>query len=548
MSSLNKSTIPSPEPFEANLEIKIKKLEETLSRYQDSLNREINEKVLLNEVLESLQNGIIITDYKGAITYINSALIDITGYKKEDLIGRPLFNFTNSNGSKIINTRLLPSLQKEGKWQGEFPIVKADSSVFTSVLTSKIVESNSKHGDSIITFFQDNAIIRQLEEQLRQSQKMEAIGTLAGGIAHDMNNVLSTIFNIGNVMKIELANYNESTKQDIEDILYAARRGRDLSRDLLGFARKGKYLKQRLNLNAIIEDITKLLHKTVNTSNIEIQMIPDESLLYIEGDSGQLSHAIMNLCINAKDAIGETGGTITITTKNIKLDGVDLLAWPQLTTGRYIRVDVIDDGEGMSEEVLHRVFEPFYSTKEKDKGTGLGLAMVYGTIQNHGGGINVKSKKGVGTQVTILLPVSKDSSAPIHHPTGTFKVSLTKGEGKVLLVDDEKMIRRSAGRLITKLGYDVIDASNGVEAMEILESQEHFFSIVILDLIMPVMNGEETFKRIKQFEPALPILISSGYSQDDKVNQLIQGGAAGFIQKPYGMTALNDAIKEFMRY
>jgi CheY-like chemotaxis protein len=256
----------------------------------------------------------------------------------------------------------------------------------------------------------------------------------------------------------------------------------------------------------------------------------------------------MNLCINAKDAIGETGGTITITTKNIKLDGVDLLAWPQLTTGRYIRVDVIDDGEGMSEEVLHRVFEPFYSTKEKDKGTGLGLAMVYGTIQNHGGGINVKSKKGVGTQVTILLPVSKDSSAPIHHPTGTFKVSLTKGEGKVLLVDDEKMIRRSAGRLISKLGYDVVDASNGVEAMEILESQEHFFSIVILDLIMPVMNGEETFKRIKMFEPELPILISSGYSQDDKVNQLIQGGAAGFIQKPYGMKALNDAIKEFMRY
>jgi two-component system, cell cycle sensor histidine kinase and response regulator CckA len=383
-----------------------------------------------------------------------------------------------------------------------------------------------------------------LQDQLQQSQKMEAIGRLAGGVAHDMNNVLGAIMGSASVLAVE-SDPRDPHIEDIENILMACRKGRDLTRDLLGFARKGKYVKESISLNDVAVEAKALLTRTIPRT-IQVALDLDNDIDFIEGDRSQIHHALMNVCINAADSMQDTG-TLTISTCTTYLGEAHCTSMGGLP-GKYVELSVSDTGVGMDEKTLHKVFEPFFTTKPKGEGTGLGLSMVYGVIKNHGGTVKIESKLGVGTLVTLYLPAVEDAgSVKAEDPKS--QVGIHPDLGAILLVDDEEIIRCSAQRLLKKLGYKVLLVENGRRALEVYKRKKQDIFIVLLDLIMPEMDGLQTFRELKEIDPDVKVILFSGYSKDDKVDNLLEAGAVGFIQKPFDLSglavALRKAIKRF---
>jgi len=534
------------------------KVEELLERV-DLLTRRINtlegENTLargrerrLAGILEATPYGVMLLDVDGFVVFLNRGVLSLTGCEdRSNLLGRRLEELTNAEGRNSLAVGLAPSLAERGYWTGEIPIVRSDGGTIPAEIACARFFDERRRPCNVLVTLRDlsrqkdtERERRRLEDQLVQSQKMEAIGTLAGGVAHDMNNVLTAVLNLGAILREEVG-YDERHRADVEGILSAAKRGRDLTRNLLAFARKGKYRRERLSLNNVIEEVRGLLAHTAPKS-VDFQLVLDESLPLVEGDFGQVSQAIMNLCINAIDAMdGE--GTITCCTETVRLEHGALPGWPDLPGGEFARLEIIDTGAGMDPDTLAHVFEPFFTTKDPKRGTGLGLAMVYGTIQNHGGAILIDSKQGAGTRATVYLPLAHGSSVPVR-TSGIFTVvHAPTGAGTILLVDDEDMIRRSVKRALVRLGYDVVLAGNGLEALEVIRSRRKELSLVVLDLLMPVMDGEEAFHRIRAFDPALPILIASGYAQEDKVEELLSAGAKGFVEKPFDLAKIAEEVK-----
>ncbi len=379
----------------------------------------------------------------------------------------------------------------------------------------------------------------RLEEQLRQAQKMEAIGTLAGGVAHDMNNVLGAIMGAASLLKQDTEAEDER-QEGITDILEACKRGRKLTRNLLGFARKGKYRRERVYLWQVVGELEEMLGRTVD-KRVHIVTELDPEMPAVAGDPDQLHHALMNLCLNAVDAMPE-GGTLTVEVDDLVVEAQD-----DDVPASYVRVRVSDTGEGMDPETLVHAFEPFYTTKAKGLGTGLGLSMVYGTVENHGGSVHLDSTLGEGTTVTLLLPALRGQD--FDGPEETVETEAFQSVGEVvLLVDDEDLIRRVGERLLRKLGYRVLLAPDGATAVRLLDEHTREVSLIILDLVMPDLDGEETFHRLREIDPLVPIVLSSGYSRDDKVKRLLLAGANGFLQKPFELKHLAREMKQISLY
>ncbi|MBN2340605.1 MAG: response regulator [Deltaproteobacteria bacterium] len=385
---------------------------------------------------------------------------------------------------------------------------------------------------------------KAVEQQLRQSQKMEALGRLAGGVAHDMNNTLGAIMGFTSVMLAEIDPDSRSV-QDLEQIMKACRKGKNLMLNLLGFARRGKYRRENFSITKVISDVVDLLSHSIS-KKIAITKKLESTDIEIFGDPTQLHHALMNICINAVDSMGESGHMAIVMSKitlnsdiTEKMNDYDELN--ELEDGNYIKITVRDTGRGMEPEVVNMAFEPFFTTKPLGEGSGLGLPMVYGTVKNHGGAVILESKPDEGTSVTLLLPISNHASSempiaverktPSNSPTPT-----------VLLVDDEEMIRHAGKRILEKMGYRVLLAEDGMEGIRVFSEHKEKLAAVILDIMMPVMDGEETFLRLKEISNDVPVLLSSGYSKEEKAEQLIAKGADAFIQKPFDMKTLKDSL------
>jgi two-component system, cell cycle sensor histidine kinase and response regulator CckA len=431
----------------------------------------------------------------------------------------------------------------------------AYSKALVGCLVFQRVESDRPFEDTSISLLENLGVIfvnalrhreareetAQLEEQLRQSQKLEAIGTLAGGVAHDMNNVLGAIMGAASLLKQDTEPGDER-QEGIGDILEACKRGRKLTRNLLGFARKGKYRRERVYLWQLVGELEEILRRTVD-KRIHIATHMDPEMPPVAGDPNQLHHALMNLCLNAVDAMPE-GGDLTLTVDDLLVEPVD----PDADLpGAFVRVQVADTGEGMATETLVHAFEPFYTTKAKGLGTGLGLSMVYGAVENHGGSVSLDSTPGEGTTVTLLLPALHGEA--FDGPEETVETEAFQSVGEVvLLVDDEDLIRRVGERLLRKLGYRVVLAADGAAAVKILDERTREVSLIILDLVMPDMDGEETFHRLREIDPLVPIVLSSGYSKDDKVERLLLAGANGFLPKPFELKHLAREMKQISLY
>jgi signal transduction histidine kinase len=376
----------------------------------------------------------------------------------------------------------------------------------------------------------------KIKEQLFQAQKMEAIGTLAGGIAHDFNNMLQGILGYASLAKLKLKDTDEIFKP-LDIIEKTAERAADLTKQLLGFARKGKFFIEVLNPNELVNDVIKIISRTFD-KNIKIQSILAPDIKLIEGDKSQLENTIMNICVNARDAM-PSGGLLRIETFNRDISSNEI-SEVGLAPKSYIAIRVSDTGIGMDEETKKHIFEPFFTTKEPGKGTGMGLAMVYGIVKNHNGFIAVESEKGKGSNFTIFLPACEETG--IKKELSDIKEPLS-GDGTILIVDDEKSIRELFKTTLTNLGYAIFEASNGKEAIEVYKSKKKLIDLVILDLIMPEMNGIETLTKLKDINPDVKVLISTGYGDDDVFKHLKDLAIAGIIKKPFNVVKLSEIVK-----
>lgn len=388
-----------------------------------------------------------------------------------------------------------------------------------------------------LTFLRDITERKKLEDQFHKAQRMEALGTLAGGIAHDFNNLLMAIQ--GNV-SIALMSIGSNQKiykklRNIESYIQSAS---ELTSQLLGLARGGKYMVQLTDLNQLIQKNSQMFGRTKKEITIRKKLEPD--LWSVEVDQGQIDQALLNLYVNAWQAMPE-GGTLYIRTENIILDENRSLSYA-LKPGRYVKIVITDTGIGMDENTRRRIFDPFFTTKGPGRGTGLGLASTYGIIKNHEGIIDVFSEKGRGARFDIYLPATET------RPTEKYQspAKLLKGSETILLVDDEPAVIMIAREMMEEMGYTVIPAQSGNEAVAIYKQYFRQISLVILDIIMPDMGGGDTFDFLKEINPDVNVLLSSGYSLDGEAADILERGCCGFVQKPFNLIQFSQKIREVL--
>ena len=386
----------------------------------------------------------------------------------------------------------------------------------------------------VVEFVRDISEKKKLENQLLQAQKMEAVGTLAGGIAHDFNNLLMGIQGQASLMLLNTDEFHPHHRylKGIED---SVKKASNLTKQLMGFARSGKYEMTPMNINLVMEEMTEMFGRT--KQEIRISQKLDPSISTVEGDRRQIETVILNLLINAWQAM-PGGGDVFVQTDNVQLDGGSVEPHG-LAAGEYVRVKVTDTGPGMDEDTRRQVFDPFFTTKKMGQGTGLGLASAYGIVKNHGGLIEVRSVPGEGSSFNIYLPVShKEVVDQIPHIP-----EMVTGSETILLVDDQPEIVDIGRAMLDELGYDVIAADGGHEAVEIYAREHERIDLVVLDVIMPGMNGSQTFDRLKTIDPGVKVLLSSGYSIDGQARTMLENGCQGFIQKPYSLIELSRKLR-----
>jgi PAS domain S-box-containing protein len=378
---------------------------------------------------------------------------------------------------------------------------------------------------------------KELVRQLQQAQKMEAIGTLGGGIAHDFNNLLTGIQGNVSLMLMDMDSthpYYERLKNIEKQVTSGAR----LTSHLLGYARKGKYEVKPMNCNRLLEETSETFGRIRKEITIYREFADD--LFTVEADQGQIEQVLWNMYVNAADAM-PGGGDLILKSKNVVHQAIrGRLYDPK--PGHYVALTVTDTGIGMDKETMERVFDPFFTTKEMGRGTGLGLASAYGIIKSHGGYIDVESKKGEGTTFSIYLPASEKEIQKVINGTER----LVKGTGTILLVDDEEVILEVGRDLLEAMGYRVFIAKDGKEAMDLYRKNQEEIDIVVLDMVMPTMGGGEAYDRIKEINPDVKVLLSSGYSIDSEATEILQRGCDGFIQKPFNMNGLSETIMEIL--
>jgi len=378
---------------------------------------------------------------------------------------------------------------------------------------------------------------KKLGAQLQQAQKMEAVGTLAGGIAHDFNNLLMGIQGRVSLMLMDMDSDHPHFihVSGIED---AVKKGADLTRQLLGFARGGKYEVKPTDPNLLVEKSSEILGRA--KKEIKIHRKYEKDIWTVEVDRGQIEQVLVNLYVNAWQAM-PGGGDLYLETKNVCLDQNYTQAF-NVKSGNYVQISATDTGVGMDEEIRQRVFEPFFTTKEVGGGTGLGLASAYGIIKNHGGIINVYSQPGQGATFNIYLPASEKAITKDKEPLA----DVLGGTETVLLVDDEEMIVDVGNEILRALGYHVMVAPSGKQAVALYEENQDKIEMVILDLIMPDMGGGEVYDRLKDINPKVKVLLSSGYSMDGQAQEIMERGCDGFIHKPFNIRELSEKLRDIL--
>ncbi|HJT90142.1 MAG TPA: response regulator, partial [Bryobacteraceae bacterium] len=381
---------------------------------------------------------------------------------------------------------------------------------------------------------------KRFEDQLRQAQRLESLGVLAGGVAHDFNNLLVGI--LGNAsMALETISSSSPARLMLKDVVAASESAANLTRQLLAYAGKGRFLIEPLDISDLIRQIHSLIQTSI-PKTVQVRLELAEKLPCVEGDASQLQQLIMNLVINGAEAIGDQPGTVLVTTGMQDIDEQYIQSVPmpdQIAPGRYVTLEVHDTGVGMTEETISRIFDPFFTTKFM--GRGLGLAAALGIVRGHRGGIKVYSTLGRGSTFKVLFPAAaQEKSARPEQPGAERKSPGLEG---VLVIDDEPIVRRTAKAMLERYGYAVYLAENGREGVDLFRALGRNVHAVLLDMTMPVMSGEETFRELKEISPDVPVILSSGYNEVEAIRRFTGKGLAGFVQKPYSAAALVEKVR-----
>jgi PAS domain S-box-containing protein len=484
-------------------------------------------------ILKSMAEGILEITPEGRIVYANPAALSLIDLSENKLLGSNFTDLFQETDHQRVKSSLAAMDTQPQTLNEEVSLVRNSKQISISLLP--LVDEEYR---TIIIILNDVSERKRMEAQFLQAQKMEAIGTLAGGIAHDFNNLLMVIQGNASLMLLNVDPLHPHHEM-LLSIIRQVQSGSKLTNQLLGYARKGRYEVKFLQLNQLVEETSQAFGRTRKEIIIHQELSND--LFPIEGDLGQIEQVLMNLFVNAADAIDQ-GGDIFLKTINIPYGDIrGKLYNPK--PGDYVLLTVRDTGVGMDQKTLDRIFEPFFTTKELGRGTGLGLASVYGIVKGHGGYIDVESEEGQGTTFKIYLPASngeiqKTIEVPDH---------IIKGTGTILLVDDEEMVLEVGERFLKVMGYQVLTAREGREAIEVYQKHRETIDLVLLDIIMPNMKGGEVFDRLKEISPDIKVLLSSGYSIDGEASQILERGCGGFIQKPFDMKQLSQSIGALLR-
>jgi|GEM_PF-668674 len=478
----------------------------------------------------------ILLDHR--LAYANPTLLRTFGFESpQEMVGQPVHNLID----EADRERLLPSGQdglaaEEAPPYYEATGVRKNGERFDLTLWPRRIDYLGE--PATLFFLADTSESKGLRSQLVQAQKMEAIGTLAGGIAHDFNNLLTVILGYSELM-ISEKDKSDPDYEDLRKVIHAAHTAGDMVRQILAFSRKAETRPRPINLNKPLEQLQKMLSRLIpKTVEIKINLDPHVPVVY--ADAAQLEQVIINLAVNARDAMPR-GGALTITTQAAFLDDSYCRSQVGAKKGWNALVAVTDNGVGIDRASMDRIFEPFYTTKKPGEGTGLGLAMVYGIVQAHGGHITCQSQVGKGTTFKIYLPAHE---AEAESDVATSQEFAIFGTGTILLVDDEELVRALGKKILTKAGYTVITAADGQEAIEIYTSARDTISLVILDLIMPIMDGHQCLREILRIDPGAKVLIASGFTETGADQDATLAGAAGFVTKPFDLKVLLKAVRK----
>jgi two-component system cell cycle sensor histidine kinase/response regulator CckA len=494
--------------------------------------------------------GYMELDSQGRITHVNHTELDLLGYSAEEMLGQPVWNFIveEEMARQSVTAKLAGAIppgrgfertfrRKDGK---TLPFLIEET--FNRDADGNVKRINTTHQD-ITERKRAEKEMADLQEQLRQSQKMEAVGRLAGGIAHDFNNLLTAIKDFAD---LSLLDVKEDTplSANLKEIQKASERAADLIRHLLAFSRRQIFETKVLDINSLLLNLEKLLHRLVG-EDIELISRLAKDLGRVRVDPGQLEQVVMNLAVNARDAM-PSGGKLTIQTVNVELDEAYAHSHIAVTPGRYVELSVSDTGVGMSREVKEKIFEPFFTTKGKGKGTGLGLSTVYGIVKQSGGNIWVYSEPGQGATFKIYLPrVEEELDGAVQPPRDAY--SFPKGSETILLVEDEASVRDLAVRLLKQQGYTVWEAANGEEALRVAhEHAEETIHLLLTDVVMPQVGGKDLAERLKISMPELKVLFTSGYTDDAIVHHGVLSPGINFLQKPFSLATLTQKVREVL--
>ncbi len=493
----------------------------------------------LSAAIEQSAESVIITDTAGKILYVNPSFERITGYSRAEALGEKLNMLKSGKQDAAFYKNLWDTINAGKVWQGRFINKKKDGALYTDEATISPVRNESGAIVNYVGVQRDVTRELQLEEQYRQAQKMEAVGLLAGGVAHDFNNLLTVINGFAEMIQFEIPPDNLHLQKLAGRVRYSGTRAAALVRQLLAFSRKEYVEPEVLNLNRIVTDIGKMLERLIE-ENIVLNTDFSPDLWPVKVDAHQIEQIIVNLTVNARDAMPD-GGRLTIETENKLLDDEYSAGHLGLEPGEYILLTVSDTGVGMSAEVKEHLFEPFFTTKKRGKGTGLGLATVFGIVQQYRGSIFVYSEPDKGTTFKIYLPRADEAEnrvAKKEQPDG-----IPRGNERILVVEDEVAVRNLAAYMLRRQGYAVLEAANGEDALRLAKKQSEKIDLLLTDTVMPKMSGNVLADQFKKQYPNTKILFTSGYTDKQDVQNRIVKAGVDFIPKPFSAGELARKVR-----